>query len=339
MPKKPPSNHLISATPDSRPVHAGTCVGILLLLCGLASGQPAVTSSDTDTAWKQLQQAAVLPGHQQTDEQVVAAALAASETANAFYIQFPGSSNALAARIIECTMLQTAYNHGDQQVFAKWVNVQANLAPKLSADEIYSIRLPVLRELIKRYPQKEGYYEKLLSLATMVPDDKARPIANEILKDPVSDALMDKAKALLRRLDNMGKPVDMKFVAMDGRPVDLSQMKGKVVLIDFWATYCVPCVEAIPQLKETYEKFHSRGFEIVGISADKDEKALKNFVQQHELPWPEYFERQGSENKFNAEFVIDTIPTLWLVDKKGNLHETSVAFPDLQGKVEKLLTD
>jgi peroxiredoxin len=180
--------------------------------------------------------------------------------------------------------------------------------------------------------------EDLLILATMVPEDKARPLANEILTDPVSDSLKDKARMLLRRLDNMGKPLDMKFTAMDGREVDLSRMRGRVVLIDYWATYCVPCVETIPQLKDTYEKFHSRGFEIVGISADKDEKALNRYVQEHELPWPQYFERQGPQD-FEAKFAIDSLPTLWLVDKKGNLRETSDAFPDLQGRVEKLLDE
>jgi thiol-disulfide isomerase/thioredoxin len=314
---------------------AAACVSILLILCDLASGQ---LPSDADTAWKQLQQAVVLPGQQQTDERAAAAALAASEKASAFYTQFPGSSNALEARIMECNMLQTAYNHGDRQVFAKWDGAQANLAPQLSADELYSVRLPVLRELIKRYPKREKPYELLLSLATMLPDDKARPIANEILTDPVSDSLKDKAKALLRRFDNVGKPLDMNFTAMDGRKVDISQMKGKVVLVDFWATYCAPCVEEIPLLKDTYEKLHSRGFDIVGISSDKDEKALKNFVQQHELPWPEYFEHQSPEDKFSAEFVIDNIPALWLVDKKGNLRDID-AFQDLQGKVEKLLTE
>jgi peroxiredoxin len=316
-----------------------TCVGILFLLSGLASGQPAGTSSDAGTAWKQLLQAVALPAQQKTDEQAAASALAASEKASAFYTQFPDSSNVLAARIMECNMFQAAYNHGDQKIFVKWVNLQANLAPHLSAEEAYSIRLPVLRALIKRYPQKEGYYEKLLSLATMVSDVKARPIANEILSDPVSDSLKDKARALLRRLDNVGKPLDLKFAAMDGREVDISHMKGQVVLIVFWATWCVPCIEEVPLLKDTYEKFHSRGFDVVGISSDKDEKALKNFIQQHNMPWSQYFERQGQENKFNAEFVIDNIPALWLVDKKGNLRETSDAFPDLQAKVEKLLAE
>lgn len=238
------------------PAVTAACAGILFLLSQFVSGQPAVTPSDT--AWKQLQQAVTLPGRQKTDEQAAVAALAASEKASAFYTQFPGNSNSLAARIMECNMLQTAYDHGDRQVFSKWLNAQANLAPKLSGEELYNVRLPVLRELIKRYPEREKHYEQLLSLAAMLPDDKARPIANGILTDPVSDSLKDKARALLRRSGNAGKPLDMKFTAMDGREVDLSQMKGKVVLINFWATWCAPCVAEIPQLKETCEKFHSR---------------------------------------------------------------------------------
>ena len=90
------------------PAPAAAYVGVLLLFCRLASGEPPVPPSDVDTAWKQLQQAAVLAVQQKADEQAAAAALAASEKASSFYTQFPGSSNVLAARIIECNMLQTA---------------------------------------------------------------------------------------------------------------------------------------------------------------------------------------------------------------------------------------
>jgi thiol-disulfide isomerase/thioredoxin len=295
--------------------------------------------SDADAAWKALQQAAALPEQKHNDEQIAADALAASKQANSFYTQFPNSSNALAAKILECKLLQTAYFHGDK-VFAKWANAEANLVPNsgLSAEERYDLRLPVLRELIKRFPGKEKPYAMLLSLAAMSPDDKARPIANEILTDPVSDALKDKARALLRRLNEAGKPLDVRFTAIDGRQVDLNQMKGKVVLIDFWATWCVSCVEEIPLLKECYQKFHSRGFEIVGISFDTNEKTLDNFVQKRGLPWPQYFGGQGPQNKFRTEFFIEWIPTLWLVDKKGNLRETD-ASSDLKGKIEKLLAE
>ena len=314
----------------------------IFLLFGerFASAQPTGKPPDANAAWKQLQQAAVLPGLQHNDEQVAAAALAASEKANAFYNQFPDSSNALAAKILECKLLQTAYDHGDKQVFGKWNGAQANLVPNsgLSADERFDLRLPVLRELIKRYPTKEKPYVMLLSLAAMSPDDKARPIANEILADPVSNALKDKAKALLRRLNEVGKPLDVKFMATDGREVDLSQMKGKVVLIDFWATWCVSCVQEIPLIKKDYEKFHSQGFDVVGISFDTDEKTLANFVQKRDLPWPQYIGGHNPQNKFGAEFVIEELPTLWLVDKKGNLRETD-ANDELPGKIEKLLAE
>jgi thiol-disulfide isomerase/thioredoxin len=311
----------------------------LLFSEGLASAQPAGGPPVADTAWKALQQAASLPEQKHNDEQVAADALAASKEAKAFYTQFPNSSNALAAKILECKLLQTAYFHGDR-VFAKWGNAEANLVPNsgLSAEERYDLRLPVLRELIKRFPGKEKPYDMLLSLAAMSPDDKARPIANEILTDPVSDALKDKAKALLRRLNEVGKPIDVRFTAVDGREVDLSQMKGKVVLIDFWATWCVSCVEEIPLLKDSYQKFHSRGFDIVGISFDTSEKALDNFVQKRDLSWPQYFRGQNPQNKFGTEFVIEELPTLWLVDKNGNLRETD-ASSDLQSKIEKLLAE
>jgi thiol-disulfide isomerase/thioredoxin len=318
---------------------AAVCFICLLFGEGLASAQPAGKPPDADAAWKALQQAAALPEQKHNDEQVAADALAASKQANAFYTQFPNSSNVLAAKILECKLLQTAYFHGDR-VFAKWDNAEANLVPNsgLSAEERYDLRVPVLRELIRRFPGREKPYDMLLSLAAMSPDDKARPIANEILTDPVSDALKDKAKALLRRLNEVGKPLDIRFTAIDGREVALSQMKGKVVLIDFWATWCVSCVEEIPLLKDSYQKFHSRGFEIVGISSDANEKTLDNFVQKRGLPWPEYFEGQNPKNKFGTEFVIEDLPTLWLVDKKGNLRETA-ARDDLPGEIEKLLAE
>jgi len=196
--------------------------------------------------------------------------------------------------------------------------------------------------LVKDYPKQDKPYELLLNLAANSPEEKARSIANEVLAFPISDNIKTKAEGILRRLDATGKPLDIKFTALDGRHVDLGQMRGKVVLVEFWATWCGPCVGEIPHIKETYKQFHSKGFEVIGISFDSSrdsgKQALQRFVQKEGLPWPQYFDGKVWQNKFGIQFGIASIPTMWLVDKKGNLRNAN-ARGDLQDKVEKLLAE
>ena len=93
------------------------------------------------------------------------------------------------------------------------------------------------------------------------------------------------------------KPLDLKFTAADGHEVDLAQMRGKVVLIDFWATWCGPCVAELPNVLKAYEKLHPKGFEIVGISLDSDRAKLETFIKEKNMTWPQFFDGQGLEER------------------------------------------
>lgn len=120
------------------------------------------------------------------------------------------------------------------------------------------------------------------------------------------------------------KPLDIKFTAVDGSEVDLAKMRGKVVLIDFWAVWCGPCVAELPNVLKAYEKLHPKGFEIVGISLDKDKARLESFVKEKGMTWPQYYDGKQWQNDISTRFGINSIPAMWLVGKDGMLVSTNV---------------
>jgi thiol-disulfide isomerase/thioredoxin len=199
-----------------------------------------------------------------------------------------------------------------------------------------------VRNLQKEFPKRTELNGLLIQLAEAHLSggdaDKARSLAKEIAEAKPDPELQEAAQQLLAKLDRVGKPLNLKFQAVDGREVDIANMKGKVVLIDFWATWCQPCMVELPNVKATYEKLHEKGFEIVGISFDRDIDKLKQVVTREKMAWPQYFDSRGEGNKYGEEFGITGIPTMWLVDKKGVLRELN-ARDQLQAKVEKLLAD
>ena len=133
-------------------------------------------------------------------------------------------------------------------------------------------------------------------------------------------------------------PLELKFTTVDNTAFDLANWRGKVVLIDFWATWCGPCRRAVPYVVDAYQKLHEKGFEIVGISLDRDRGQMLEYTKEHNMPWPQYFDGLVWYNVVSRRFGIEGIPAMWLVDKRGQVRDTQ-AGDDLVAEVSKLLAE
>lgn len=121
---------------------------------------------------------------------------------------------------------------------------------------------------------------------------------------------------------------DFKATTQAGKEIQLHEsFKGKVVLVDFWATWCPPCVGEIPHVKKAYADLHEQGLEVVGISLDREDGALTSFVEKREVKWPQIF---GDEARAIAErYAVEFIPTAYLVD--GDTGKVLASGNELRG--------
>lgn len=138
-------------------------------------------------------------------------------------------------------------------------------------------------------------------------------------------------------LPGRGDAMPIAFTDLKGDAIDLAKMKDKVVLVDFWATWCGPCVAEMPNVIATYGKFHDRGFEVVGISLDEDKAALEDFIAQNKMPWPQYFDGKGWDNQIAKQFGIQGIPATFLIGKDGKIVAANLRGPSLEQAVEEAL--
>ncbi len=153
--------------------------------------------------------------------------------------------------------------------------------------------------------------------------------------DPRLAELAERRLALVKLKQN---PLELKFTSLKGDPVDLTKLRGKVVLIDFWASWCGPCRMDMPNVLKAYRQYRDQGFEIIGISLDDDKDQLLAYLNDLGISWPQYFDGKGFESPLSRRFAVEKVPTQWLIDKKGYLRDAR-AEGNLDQAIPKLLAE
>ncbi len=146
-----------------------------------------------------------------------------------------------------------------------------------------------------------------------------------------------------RRIEAMGKPFTLNFTDfLTGKKLSMEDFRGKIVLLDFWATWCGPCIGEFPLLKQIYEKHHANGFEIIGVSLDanteeKGDAALREYLGKDPLPWTQYYQGNGWESEFSLNYGILAIPTSFIIDREGRLLSVGERGEDLARQIDSLM--
>ena len=238
-------------------------------------------------------------------------------------------------------LLMTGDNSRSPNFSAQWSRVQLRSAPDFDVLEM-TTRPPngVPEETLKIYLEpKTHLLARVESAKTRAPQNtpqqtaetkfsvttfasqmtKVVPALFEFQTPPGATltALNQESVPAQQRFAVGDKPLEFREKTLDGRSLSLNDYRGKVVLLDFWATSCSPCVAELPAIQSYYNKYRAQGFEVVGISLDDDEATLRAWVKARNLAWPQLFGGGRPENRDAQNYGVYTIPFTLLIGKDG----------------------
>ncbi len=233
----------------------------------------------------------------------------------------PAAKERAATRAASKDPIESALGRGEQLIAAFWVaekepdqlKVVGDLEKFLKESQP-NIAVDFTAGIFLIHPSaSDAVTDQLIKLAKATPPG---PLTENVLTQV-------EARKIQKGFEN--KPIVLAGTLVDGKPFTTADWKGKVILVDFWATWCVPCLEELPHLKETYKKYHDKGLEVVGVSNDYSASALTGFLKENaDLVWPTLFDAAAGEKKemhpLSEKHGIIAIPVMFLIDRKGVLR-------------------
>jgi len=232
----------------------------------------------------------------------------------------------------------------DSELWARIINSLGNIYHKneeLGA-ESYSELLEYLSARLT-YPSSKSQV-LLVQLRRGVsednPDEEAIDIARQLVELDANEFFVEQGLGYLHEFEslNIGQPApDFEAVTTDGRAITTADLEGQVTLLEFWATWCGPCLPEIPHLKELHDRYGEEDFEIVGISLDRDQETLLEFVEQRNMEWPQIFEEEGWSGEIPRLYNVSGIPRMYILDREGNIAARDLRGEEMVAAVDSLM--
>jgi thiol-disulfide isomerase/thioredoxin len=200
-----------------------------------------------------------------------------------------------------------------------------------------------LKAFLQEHGQSDEAAEALMQLASAsefnAEEDDARKYYEQLVRNFPNSEAGKKAAGALKRLDLVGKPLELRGKGLNNQEVDAARYKGKTLLVTFWASWADPVRRDLPELLKVYQKYHGKDFEILGVDLDNERADLDAFLKDNALPWPQVFEPGGIEkSRFATEYGIIALPTMVLVDAQGKVVNRSLrTAAELDRQLENLL--
>jgi thiol-disulfide isomerase/thioredoxin len=196
-------------------------------------------------------------------------------------------------------------------------------------------------EFLKLAPKDPRAAALMGTAVRLTQDEKKKAALLERLTQDFPDSdLVGMLQSTHDRTESIGKPFHLEFSnAIDGSTVSMKNLRGKVVVIDFWATWCGPCVAEMPKMKDLYAKYRGKGVEFIGVSLDQPKEQggldkLKAFVKENGIEWPQYYQGNFWDSEFSKSWGVNSIPCVFVVDAEGKLYSA-----DARGKLETMIPE
>lgn len=306
-----------------------TCLALLFCASALFAGEPndAVRRGEYESIQKELE--AVRPAADAQKEEVLTFVEVAKEKLGGFSQKYMKTPEGFEAASMLASML-SQLRHPEA---LKHAEMAADSAPKAGVDVK---RVALCWALVTDGRMQKGDTDGAKAALAKVKEFDAGLFEQLNTQIAKIEEQMRLQKEIADRLQVGKEAVPITGTDMEGTNFSTKDWRGKVVLIDFWATWCGPCMAEVPALIKMYGANKEKGFEILGVSLDRNEAQLKNVLEKRGMKWPILWDKQGA---LANQWQVQSIPSTYLLDKKGVIRHINLRGEELSDAVKKLLDE